>query len=204
MTMNLNENAQMNGNGVYSLPGYEFIPNQVYHQQYSMANPYQHGYVYNNGLQIQTHQNRTVRFCYGCGETGHLHKDCPRDQLFCYNCNQNGYILLFESVNLDRHSSKNCKQPKPWENQVETNTPTKHQVSSSQPNRGGYQNISIHPQQNQYSSHLNISSPLSTVYDSGTPKSATIPRSADDPWNMRNLEESVMASPTTPNMSRRY
>ncbi|KAI3653817.1 hypothetical protein MP228_001764 [Amoeboaphelidium protococcarum] len=44
-----------------------------------------------------------TRYCYGCGDSGHLHKDCPRDQLFCYNCNQNG------------HSSKNCKKPKPWE-----------------------------------------------------------------------------------------
>jgi hypothetical protein len=45
-----------------------------------------------------------IRFCYGCGLQGHLHKDCPKDVLFCYNCNGSG------------HSSKNCKKPKPWEN----------------------------------------------------------------------------------------
>lgn len=44
-----------------------------------------------------------VRYCYGCGDADHLHKDCPKDQLFCYNCNHTG------------HSSKNCRQPKPWE-----------------------------------------------------------------------------------------
>ena len=61
-----------------------------------------------NGVSGPTNANATnksVRYCYGCGNSGHLHKDCPRDQLFCYNCNQPG------------HSSKNCKKPKPWQHQ---------------------------------------------------------------------------------------
>src|SRR5690242_12336118 len=70
-------------------------------------------YARSNSLSERTtvsHTTTTSKFlatrhCYGCGETGHLHKDCPRDRLFCYNCNQPG------------HSSKNCSRPKPWETQ---------------------------------------------------------------------------------------
>jgi hypothetical protein len=99
-----------------------------------------------------------------------LHKDCPRDQLFCYNCNQTG------------HSSKNCKRPKPWEQQQPPAMST-----ASTP-------TAVPAELNVQSDSLLGSTMTPPPGLSGRGSVTRVPA---DPWNMNALNDSLNANPSS-------
>ena len=151
-----------------------------HHQQQQQHHHHQQPY----GSQTPPHSGgRSVRFCYGCGETGHLHKDCPRDQLFCYNCNQAG------------HSSKNCKKPKPWEQQQQQQV---QMMAGTQAAPGGFSNmvspsspVQRHPSPDQQSVASTTTSTNTSGFMMKMPSPPQRSLSVPDAWNMSALHDTL-------------